>query len=82
MRLYHISIGTLVKRFLFITALIIACGFLALYVSTVFWYFTALAFPILMSCLLGIEFDGPKFRKLHFKHHDGHATDYHPLIHE
>jgi len=81
MRLYHIGIGTLVKRFFFITALIVVCGFLALYVGNVFWYFTALAFPVFLSCLLGIEFDGPIFRKLHVKHHEGHPADYHPLIH-
>jgi len=81
MRLYHIGISTLVKRFFFITAWIVVCGFLALYVGNVFWYFTALAFPVFLSCLLGIEFDRPLLKSLHFKHHERETADYHSLIH-
>jgi hypothetical protein len=70
MKLYHLSIGTLVKRFLLIMAIIIGSGFLALYVSPACWYLTMLAFPVFVSCLLGIEINELHWPvKLEFGHH-------------
>jgi hypothetical protein len=82
MRLYHIGIGTLVKRFHFITALIVVAGFLAFYISPAFWYLTIIAFPVFMSCLLGIEFNGADVaRWLHWKQHSKQPADYHRYVH-
>jgi len=74
MKLYHLSIGSLVKRFLLIMAIILASGFLALYAGSAFWFLAVFAFPIFLSCLLGLEFDRPHFldKSAFWHHHTAH----------
>jgi uncharacterized protein (DUF58 family) len=55
--MYHLSIRTLVIRLFLIMAIIVAAGFGAYYLGSAFWFLTLLAFPIFLSCVLGIEFN-------------------------
>jgi|GEM_PF-5983440 len=82
MRFYHLSIKALVFRFYLIMAIIIASGFGALYIDPAFWFLSILAFPVFVSCLLGIEFDRPLFHhKLELKHHHALPEKHSRLAH-
>jgi len=70
MRMYHLSIRTLVIRLFLIMAIIVAAGFGAYYFGSAFWFITLLAFPVFLSCILGIEFEKHHHpNQLHIKHH-------------
>jgi len=82
MRMYHISIRTLVIRLFLITAIIVTAGFAAYYLGSAFWYLTFLAFPIFLSCILGIEFEKHRHTNRYDpKNHKDSKTDYNPLAH-
>jgi len=51
-------------------AIIVAAGFGAYYFGSAFWFLTLLAFPVFLSCVLGIEFEKHHHpNQLHIKHH-------------
>ena len=76
MRLYHVSVRSLIIRFHLITAIIVISGFGALFIHPAFWFLSALAFPVFLSCLLGIDFEDSRFlHKLEFWHRHHRATD-------
>jgi uncharacterized protein (DUF58 family) len=80
--MYHLSIRTLVIRLFLIMAIIVAAGFSAYYFGSAFWFLTILAFPIFLSCILGIEFERhPHHDRFDVKHHEDSAADYRRLAH-
>lgn len=83
MRLYHLSVRMLVFRFYLIMGIIVASGFGAYYFGSAFWYLSLLAFPVFLSCLLGIDFGKSRFlEKLEFwHHHNVHAQQNRRLVH-
>ena len=70
MRLYNLSVAGMVLRFAIIMAIVVATGFAGHYLGGAFWFLGLLAFPILMSVLLGITFTNKhiSIAKPDFKH--------------
>ena len=82
MRFYHLSIKALVFRFYLIMGIILISGFGALYINPALWLLSILAFPVFVSCLLGIEFEKPHFHhKLEIKQHHALPSEHGRLAH-
>jgi hypothetical protein len=80
--MYHLSIRTLVIRLFLIMAIIVAAGFGAYYLGSAFWFLTLLAFPIFLSCVLGIEFNKRHHPDQYdIKHHKDSTAEYQRLAH-
>ena len=71
MRMYNLSITGLIERFFLIMAIILLTGFAGHYLGGAFWYLGLLAFPVLMSCLLGLTFPNKhiSIQKPELRHH-------------
>jgi hypothetical protein len=83
MRLYNLSVAGLIMRFHIIMIIIVMTGFAGHYLGGAFWFLGLLAFPVLMSCLLGMTFDNkhitlkkPDFNRhlpvVQHQHHTAH----------
>ena len=83
MRLYNISVTTLIIRFNIIMIIIVASGFAAHYIDPAFWFLSVLAFPVLFSVLLGIEFNKRySIRHPELGRHLTPPVNSHPLTHD
>ena len=83
MRLYHLSIRTLVERFFLIMVIIVVSGFGAMFIHPDFWYLSTLAFAVFLSCLLGMDFgkSHPDYTLRDSKQQESKPAGYHRLAH-
>ena len=83
MRMYNLSIKGLITRFYIIMVIILMTGFAGHYLGGAFWYLGLLAFPVFMSCLLGLTFPNKHISIRHpeFRQHEStlvhHKTAHH-----
>ncbi|HJW28948.1 MAG TPA: hypothetical protein VJ508_06815 [Saprospiraceae bacterium] len=56
MKSFRLPVATLVIRFYLIMIIIIVSGFAGHFIAPPLWFLSLLAFPVFMSCLMGIEF--------------------------
>ena len=83
MRMYNLSMTGLIERFFLIMAIIVVTGFAGHFLGGAFWFLGLLAFPVLMSCLLGLTFPNKhvSVRKPEFRHHVSALTHHHKTAH-